>query len=89
MVLQVNHMMVKTSIEVNLKNQNLLHFQLKAELGRILEKPEIIKDMRGRWNLNKPKILSALRKSQGNEIHSILATIEDCTAEDESGMLIY
>lgn len=60
---------------------------MKAELGRILEKPEIIKDMRGKWNLNKPKMLSTLRKSRGKEIHRILATIEDCSVEDEKGML--
>jgi hypothetical protein len=59
---------------------------LKAELGRILEKEEIVKDMRGRWNVNKQKILSALKKSQNREIHGILASIDDfSTAEDERG----
>jgi hypothetical protein len=49
---------------------------LKAELGRILEKPEIVKDMRGRLDLNKQKTLSALKKSQNREIHSILGSID-------------
>lgn len=52
-----------------------------------MEKPEIIKDMRGKWNLNKPKMLSALKKSRGKEINRIFATIEDCPVEDEKGVL--
>ena len=45
--------------------------------------------MRGRWNMKKPKMLSALKKVQGKEIHGILETIEECSAEDENGKAIY
>lgn len=48
--------------------------------NRILDKPEITKDMRERWLLKKPKILSALKKCQGKEICNILATVDDSAA---------
>jgi hypothetical protein len=39
--------------------------------------------MRGRLNLNKQKFLSALKKCQNREIHSILGSIEDFTARTQ------
>ena len=62
---------------------------MKAELGRILDKEEIVKDMKECWNINKPKVLSALKKSKMKEVHDILELMKDCATEDEKGELLY
>jgi hypothetical protein len=62
---------------------------LKAELGRIPDKEEIVKDMKECWNINKPKVLSALKKSKMKEVHDILELMKDCATEDEKGELLY
>jgi hypothetical protein len=62
---------------------------LKAELGRILDKEEIVKDMKECWNINKPKVLSALKKSKMKEVDDILELMEDCATKDEKGELLY
>jgi hypothetical protein len=47
-------------------------------LGRILNKEEIVKDMKECWNVNKPEVISALKKSKIKEVHDILELIEEC-----------
>lgn len=60
-------------------------FWLKAELGRIWGKDNIVKDIRSTWELKKPQLLSALKKSRSKEVHSILSALEDGAAVDEKG----
>ncbi|XP_046861837.1 uncharacterized protein LOC124455172 isoform X2 [Xenia sp. Carnegie-2017] len=51
--------------------------KLKAELGHILEKSDVVQDMKEQWNLHKYKMLSAIKNTkQKNEL-------EDCPVEDE------
>ncbi|XP_046863504.1 uncharacterized protein LOC124457270 [Xenia sp. Carnegie-2017] len=57
--------------------------KLKAELGRILEKSDVVQDMKERWNLNKYKMLSVIKKTKQKNISSILEELEDCPVEDE------
>ncbi|XP_046848560.1 uncharacterized protein LOC124442069 isoform X2 [Xenia sp. Carnegie-2017] len=57
--------------------------KLKAELGRILEKSDVVQDMKERWNLHKYKMLSAIKKTKQKNVSSILEELEDCPVEDE------
>jgi hypothetical protein len=57
-------------------------------LGRILDKEEIVKDMKECWIINKPRVISALKKSKMKEVHDILELVEDCATEDEKGGFI-
>ena len=41
------------------------------------------------WNINKPKVLSALKKSKMKEVDDILELMEDCATKDEKGELLY
>ncbi|XP_046848577.1 uncharacterized protein LOC124442079 [Xenia sp. Carnegie-2017] len=59
--------------------------KLKAELGRILEKSDVVQDMKERWNLHKYKMLSAIKKTKQKNVSSILEELEDCPVEDEKG----
>ena len=59
---------------------------MKAELERILDKDEATKEMKECWNLNKQKILSALKKLKVKEVYDILEVMEDCLTEDEKGL---
>lgn len=42
--------------------------QMKAELARILDKENLVKDMREEWEVKKPVILSALKRSHCSNI---------------------
>ena len=62
---------------------------MKAELERIVYQDEILKDMKERWNVNKSKILSALKKSKVKQVHGILELSDDCVTEDEKGWFAF
>ncbi|XP_046864307.1 uncharacterized protein LOC124458307 isoform X2 [Xenia sp. Carnegie-2017] len=57
--------------------------ELKAELGRILEKSDVVQDMKEQWNLHKYKMLSAIKKTKQKNVSSIHEELEDCPVEDE------
>ncbi|XP_031551208.1 uncharacterized protein LOC116288543 [Actinia tenebrosa] len=59
--------------------------ELKAELGRILGNPNIVKEMKEIWDMKKPAILSALKSEKKQEIRSLLFSLEDCDPADEKG----
>ena len=59
---------------------------MKAALERTLDKDDATKEMKECWNLNKQKILSALKKSKVKEVHDILEVMDDCLIEDEKGL---
>ena len=52
-------------------------------------KEEIAKDMKECWNVNKPKVLSAIKKTKVKEVHDILEELENCATEDEKGELSF
>ncbi|XP_046864437.1 uncharacterized protein LOC124458470 [Xenia sp. Carnegie-2017] len=57
--------------------------ELKAELGRILEKSDVVQDMKEQWNLHKYKMLSAIKNTKQKNVSSILEELEDCPVEEE------
>ncbi len=61
---------------------------MKTELARIEGKQNIAKDVREMWEIKKPRILSALKKSQSRAVGNILAKLEDCEMLDEKGRVI-
>jgi hypothetical protein len=42
--------------------------------------------MKGRWELRKNSIMSALKKFKNKDVHTILMAIEDCESFDEKGV---
>jgi hypothetical protein len=61
---------------------------MKAELGRILDKENIGKEIRELWQLKKPQILAALKKNSYRAVNNIVVKMDNCEATDERGNLI-
>jgi hypothetical protein len=60
---------------------------MKAELGRILDKENIGKEIRELWQLKKPQIMAALKKNNCRTVNNILVKMDDCEVTDERGNL--
>ncbi|XP_046848478.1 uncharacterized protein LOC124442027 isoform X2 [Xenia sp. Carnegie-2017] len=78
----------RSPLTSNVNNSNWLSkfclpTRLKAELGHILEKSDVVQDMKERWNLHRYKMLSVIKKTKQKNVSSILEELEDCPVEDE------
>ena len=62
---------------------------MKTELGTNLYNENAIKEMRDAWELKKPFILAALKKSQLNVVQNILTMLDDVETVHQKGELLF
>ena len=62
---------------------------MKAELSRIEEKNNISKEMKESWELKKPKIMAALKKTNCRPVSNVMVKLDDCEVSDERGIKNY
>ena len=64
-----------------------VYFQLKKELGRIINEDDISKDMKSRFSsLWKPKLLAVMKASRHKEVARIVEQLEDAECANEAQM---